>query len=196
MGLLAIALPVTLAVFGFILCDCIEIQDSISDYYSLRTRDVLVGILLAVAVFLFAYQGYPRTADDPKLLPTDNFFGRLACVFAIGVAYFPNSGDNLDQIVHFVSSAGMFLVLAYFSLFLFTKTVPGGTSTGWKRTRNVIYVACGLAILACIALIVVNNLAFDDTSLADIKPVFWLESLALWAFGISWLVKGGFSQRG
>ena len=36
-----------------------------------------------------------------------------------------------------------------------------------------------------------NNLAFDDTSLSDIEPVFWLESLALWAFGISWLVKGG-----
>jgi hypothetical protein len=22
------------------------------------------------------------------------------------------------------------------------------------------------------------------------RPVFWLESIALWAFGISWLVKG------
>jgi hypothetical protein len=33
-------------------------------------------------------------------------------------------------------------------------------------------------------------LLLKDTAIAAIKPVFWLESLALWAFGISWFVKG------
>lgn len=59
-GLLGIALPIILVVWGFFLCECIDIQDSISDYYSLRTRDALVGILLAVGVFLFTYKGYER----------------------------------------------------------------------------------------------------------------------------------------
>jgi hypothetical protein len=30
----------------------------------------------------------------------------------------------------------------------------------------------------------------SDTAFAAWKPVFWLESLALWAFGFSWLIKG------
>jgi len=51
-------------------------------------------------------------------------------------------------------------------------------------------VACGIVIVACIVLMLVNGFFLDDTSLEDIKPVFWLESLALWAFEVSWLVKG------
>ncbi len=46
MGILAVALPIVLAVWGFAICECIEIQNSISDYYHLRTRDVFVGVLV------------------------------------------------------------------------------------------------------------------------------------------------------
>ena len=179
LGGLGVLLPVILVLWGFALCECIEIQDSISDYYVLRTRDALVGILLAIGFFLFTYRGYERK---------DNFAGYLACLFALGVALFPNSGDDWEQAVHFVSAAGLFLVLSYFSLSLFTKT--GVSPTPQKRVRNRIYVTCGLIILGCIALIAVNNWVLEDTSLSDIKPVFWLESLALWTFGISWFVKG------
>ena len=190
LGLLAMALPVILVVWGFFLCECIEIQDSISDYYSLRTRDALVGILLALGVFLLTYRGYPRQADDHKFLPSDNIVGRLACVFAVGVAYFPNSGGDWERVVHFISAGGLFVMLAIFSLFLFTKTKMGVPPSPKKKIRNKIYVACGLVIVACIVLMLLNGLVLDDTSLEDLKPVFWLESFALWAFGISWFIKG------
>lgn len=42
-GVLGVALPVVLAVWGFALCRCFEVQLSISDYYELRTRDAFVG---------------------------------------------------------------------------------------------------------------------------------------------------------
>jgi hypothetical protein len=29
-----------------------------------------------------------------------------------------------------------------------------------------------------------------NQALKSLKPVFWLETIALWAFGISWLTKG------
>ncbi len=45
-------------------------------------------------------------------------------------------------------------------------------------------------MLACITAIVLFYAFLQDTSLAALKPVFWLESLALWAFGWSWFVKG------
>jgi hypothetical protein len=45
-------------------------------------------------------------------------------------------------------------------------------------------------MLACIVLIAVYELFLSGTGLAELKPVFWLESLALWAFGLSWMTKG------
>jgi hypothetical protein len=178
-GVLGVALPVVLAVWGAIRCGCFEIQPSISDYYALRTRDAFVGILFAIAWFLYAYRGYDRH---------DDLAGDLACVFALGVALFPNSGAAWEKALHFGSAVCLFLVLSYFALFLFTKS--GGVPTPEKRLRNRVYRICGVCMLICIGLIGVYYWRLQDTAVAGLKPVFWLESLALWAFGISWFVKG------
>jgi hypothetical protein len=45
-------------------------------------------------------------------------------------------------------------------------------------------------MLACIVAIPLYYALLEATFVASIKPVFWLESLALWAFGWSWFVKG------
>ena len=45
-------------------------------------------------------------------------------------------------------------------------------------------------MLACIFLIPIYNTLLDETSIVAIKLVFWLESIALWAFGWSWAIKG------
>jgi hypothetical protein len=178
-GALGVALPVVVALWGLALCTCGALQPSISDYYGLRTRDAFVGILFTIGWFLFTYKGYDRT---------DDIAGNLACLFALGVALFPNSGTSLEKTVHFGSAFALFLVLAYFSLFLFTKS--GGNPTLQKRTRNRVYKTCGVSILMCIALIGFYYWRLSDTAVASAKPVFWLESLALWAFGFSWFVKG------
>jgi hypothetical protein len=77
----------------------ISLLDSISDYYSLRTRDAFVGVLFVVAWFLFAYRGYERK---------DDLAGDLACLFALGVALFPNSGEDWEKVIHFSSAAAFF----------------------------------------------------------------------------------------
>jgi hypothetical protein len=59
-----------------------------------------------------------------------------------------------------------------------------------KKIRNGIYKACGVIMLACIASIALYYAFLRETPVSVIKPVFWLESLALWAFGWSWFVKG------
>lgn len=178
-GVLGVALPLVLALWGFAVLDGIRIQPSISDYYSLRTRDALVGILFAVGWFLFTYRGYERT---------DDIAGNLACLFAIGVALFPDSGAPWERVIHFASATALFLTLSYFALFLFTKS--GGSPTPMKRARNRVYRTCGVIMLACIAGIGLYSALLQDTPLAAFKPVFWLESAALWAFGVSWFVKG------
>ena len=179
-GVLGISLPLILAVWGLALCGCL--QPSISDYYSLRTRDVLVGVLFTIAWFLFAYRGYERE---------DDIAGDLACLFALGIALFHNSGAMAEEIIHYSCTAGFFLVLAYFSYFLFTKSA--GSPTPQKLIRNAIYRTCGIGIVACIVFIGLIGLYrhfWDVTAISRLQPVFWLESLALWFFGWSWFVKG------
>jgi hypothetical protein len=95
-------------------------------------------------------------------------------------------------VIHFIFSGLFFITLAYFSLGLFTKTDPTRTPTPQKLMRNRVYVVCGYTILAAIALIAIYIVLPSEirTYLDQIKPVFWLESIAVVAFGISWLVKG------
>ena len=90
--------------------------------------------------------------------------------------------------MHFASAAALFLVLSYFSLILFTKSGPAQTPQ--KKRRNRIYRVCGVVMLLCIISIGLYSWLLDDTAVSSLNPVFWLESFMLWAFGISWFVKG------
>src|SRR5262252_370496 len=78
-GIIGTSLPFVLVLGKFIL-EGPGIQPSISDYYYTVMRNVLVGSLCAIGVFLMSYRGYERK---------DDIAGDLACVFAIGVAIFP-----------------------------------------------------------------------------------------------------------
>jgi hypothetical protein len=73
---------------------------------------------------------------------------------------------------------------------LFRKTNPAKQMSERKKERNVVYTACGYTILVCIGLIIVDVVFFRDSVLQTIDPVFWLESAAVIAFGVSWLTKG------
>jgi hypothetical protein len=178
-GVLGVSLPVVLAVWGFALEGRVEFLPSISDYYALRTRDVLVGVLFTIAWFLFTYRGYDRR---------DDIAGNLACVFALGVALFPNVGPWAAPTIHFVSAGLLFLVLAYFSLFLFTESAP--SCTRGKVMRNRVYRTCGVAMLACIVGIALSKAFISRATLEHWPIVFTFETIALWAFGYSWFVKG------
>ena len=61
-GYLGIAFPFVLA-FGAMLFHGPGIESSISSYYHTAVRDVFVGILFAIAVFLMSYKGYDRKDD-------------------------------------------------------------------------------------------------------------------------------------
>lgn len=186
-GIIGTALPFVLVVGRWVL-DGWGIQSSISAYYYTSMRDVFVGSICAIGVFLLSYRGYER-ADD--------IAGNLACVFAAGLALLPTSpltgasaAQTLVGHIHLTCASAFFLTLAYFSLVLFRKTNPAKQMTGRKKERNVVYTVCGYTILACIALVAVDFAFLKDSAVQAIDPVFWLESAAVLAFGISWLTKG------
>ena len=187
LGVLGLSLP-PLVWAGTVLLDSrTELLSSVSAYYDTSMRDVLVGFEFAMAWFLFSYRGYER-ADD--------IAGDWACFFFLGVALFPTTSDNeIIRTVHAVCAAGLFLSLSYFCLRLFTKTEPGGKRSEEKKARDKIYVSCGVVMLFCIALVAVNHLFLRGTAISRIQPVFWLETVAMTAFGISWITKGEWLRK-
>ena len=162
--------------------------------------NVFVGTLCAIGVFFCAYRGYTKGTGD-----NDDRVGNLAGVCAIVVALFPtepSGGIDLPGTfagsVHVVFAALLFLTLAYFSLVLFTKSDPDRPRSPEKQKRDRVYRLAGYTILASIALIGilggVRALGLVSQEVVQAveawNPAFWLESIALIAFGISWAVKG------
>ncbi|MBU0489604.1 MAG: DUF998 domain-containing protein [Bacteroidetes bacterium] len=193
-GILGISLPIVLVAGSFIFGGQSEIQSSISEYYFTNMRDFYIGILCAIAFFMFSYRGYGK--DDTAA-------GVLASIFALGVAFFPTTCPDsklstqlahavspMVNNLHLISAICLFLVLAYFSFFLFTKMDVSPTKQ--KLIRNKVYRICGIIMLACIVLLVLYFQLADRTitQIEPYLPVFWIETLALFAFGTSWLIKG------
>ena len=190
-GWLGIAFPFLLVLGAWILFRT-GIQFSLSSYYNTGMRDVFVGTLCVIGFFLLSYRGYDH----------DNFIGNLGCIFALGTALFPTAhgrvapgGTDLAGILHFVFAALFFGTLIYFSWVLFPKTHKNEQPEKRKLQRNMIYKACGWVMFICIFILIPIYLLLRGTFAAGLDryaPAFWLETIGIVAFGISWLTKGQF----
>jgi hypothetical protein len=214
-GLLAILLPVLTAV-GY----CVlggqrgGFLDSISESYYTLMRDVFVGTLCMEAFFLYAYRGYNRLEDRLfnvlavlcvviaffSMNPTEGAPGvdtapPPACYHAIRMT--PTCSILLNNRVlmshyevfgwiHIGAAAALFMSLGYVSYFLFTRTGSDKPSPR-KLRRNMTYRACGVAIWASLA--IYSLLALLKVQ-SNWPLLFIAETICLFAFGFSWLVKG------
>lgn len=178
-GWIGLLLPFVLIIGGF--CFNQGFEDSISDYYYTQMGDVFVGSLFAIALFMFFYTGYDEI---------DNITGNFAGVFAIGTALFPTPrefGPNVITSPHFAFAALLFTTLAFFSFFIFTR---GDKKNNQKIKRNRIYRTCAIVMVLSLALSALFLILFADT-FSNTNLFFWGETIALVAFGVSWLTKGG-----
>ncbi len=229
-GILGFAFPIVLAVGAVLLGDCKGFQDSISDYHNVNMRDVFVGLFSAISLFLFVYSGYDKL---------DSFMAKSAGILGFLVCIFPDDIDDnpcaiqVDQnipdwfsTVHFTAAVLFFLVLSYFSIFLFTKSKKDNElidaknkSIAWlawysiktffqkqkparkaeekaentdeKEKRNKIYRWCGYIIILCLLILAAFFIAGKpDFKIIIFPPVYFFETVALWAFAFSWFVKG------
>jgi hypothetical protein len=161
--------------------------DSVSAYYYTGAVGVFVGILFALALFLFTYGGYKKYLSD-------RIVGKIGGACALGVALFPTAAppglsepswwSETTMMVHYVSAASLFGVFIVFALWLFRKTeVPKGEELGkGKVLRNRIYLVCGVVMVVCVL--------WAGSSYWTQAPIFLPEIIALIAFAVSWLVKG------
>jgi hypothetical protein len=116
------------------------------------------------------------------------------------------SGDSENQFqlfskvdyLHFGSAGVLFATLAFFCFFVFTRVIdehhrPGGAVTPEKARRDTVYNWSGRAIVVAIAVIVTNAIFGADWEWWDnYNMTFIMETVVLWAFGLSWAVKGRF----
>lgn len=105
--------------------------------------------------------------------------------------------------VHFGSAALLFGFLAFYCFVVFTRVIPeqhldaDGQLKPAKSRRNAIYVWSGWVIVACMAAMAVKSVGAYVAGAPwpwwnEINATFWSEAFALWAFGLSWMVKGRF----
>ncbi len=204
-GVLGITLPFILVGGSFLFGDCKEVQSSISTYYYTNMRNIFVGFNCAVALFLFAYRGHDWR---------DNITGTLGCIAVLGVAFLPckiNAADPsclftsiihppLFGVLHNSCALLYFTILIVYSLFLFPKTHMDMVTREkkfmgrQKKKRNMVYYICGSFMTLSLLLIIAYLLLLKDAypNLQKLHPAFWLESVVLFSFGITWLTKGQF----
>ncbi|MBL7942885.1 MAG: hypothetical protein JNM00_08970 [Flavobacteriales bacterium] len=194
-GVMGMTLPFVVVMLSGIFGGCDQLLDTISHYYFSAAGDVFVGILCAVALFFFSYQGYE---DDRR----DRIATNIAAVGALCVALSPTNpmtepaceviffNDNsVRAFIHYGGATVLFCTLAFISYFLFTKSK--GDLTNRKLLRNRIYRWCAvIMVLSVVAIGLIGWLEHRRGQVFDGSPVFWLETLALVAFGISWFIKG------
>lgn len=144
-------------------------------------------ILGASGLLLITYKGYDK--QDAIICTLAGIFGLMICLFPCsneGYANIANVGTfnlpvKVSGVIHNISAIIFFLLLAYNSFFLFTKT--SGEMTEKKRKRNLIYKICGIGMAVSFILII-------PLTIFDVWGGTWVvETIALMFFGISWLTK-------
>lgn len=190
-GASGVLLPIVLGPIGWLVFG-IDIQDNMSSYYHTALRDVFVGTMCSIGIFLFCYRGYDWI---------ESWTANFGCLSALGVALFPldPNSDPLYQksligYLHTLSGGVFFLTLAFYSLFHF----PSAKDTQHEiarhvSVRNFIYRTSGIVILLSMAAMG----AFLFLMPLDWKRVlngynflFWMEWIAVWSFASAWLTKG------
>lgn len=197
-AVLSFFLPLSL--IGWSLISGEGLRGSISEYYYTPMRDVFVGTLCALALFLWSYRGYHPTNPE---LRVDRIVAKVASVAAALVALAPLKprqddwnctlvqcllGANTTYWVHNVSAVIFILALAVFCLILFPMSAIPRKDLG---VRLVTYGVCGATIVIAVLLMVLWTFLPVEIyfMLGRYKPILVLETIALSAFSISWFLR-------
>jgi hypothetical protein len=191
-GYLGVGLPLVLLILSVMPFYNTGIQGSISRYYYTNFREFFTGILCAVSLFLICYKGPEK---KPKIWKNDALLTNVAGVMAFLIALFPTNPEKCSEKVytitpwclewlgnlHYIFAGIFFITLAYVSIVIFPLGQKDETGSVSIVNENHIYIFCGLIIFVSACLIPFELFGYST---------FVLETIALLAFGITWLIKG------
>jgi hypothetical protein len=206
-GVLGMLLPILLWLFLWIVNGYTKVLPSISHYYFTRSNVIFIIVVSLIAIFLLVY----KKSKGGFLLST------LAAIGAILLLLFPTNAlikDCCDicnsvsiafienncfrNTFHYISAAVFLGSLALMSLFVFTNDnkeklihEPQSCTPSKVKQQNIVYRICGIIMILALLIIVIGsfNTPFKPIYNAN-NLTFWMETIAVEAFGFSWLVKG------
>jgi hypothetical protein len=204
-GLLGLLLPVVLV----LVVDVIEgknpaARGSFSVYYYSGAREIFVGTLCVVGVFLIGYKFSARSRDGA--ISRESKASTISGFGAVVVALFPTSrpdkslpltplqdalSENAVKNIHYIAAAVFILSLAYLCFYFAYAEGPKSqrpdksaqrlTPSQWQLFHRV----CGGFIIAAVA----GFGLVKVFQLPDRYALFITELVSTWAFAISWLAK-------
>jgi hypothetical protein len=175
------------------------IESSFSDYYYTSSGDLLVAFLCILGAFLFIYKGYNKK---------ENILSTVAGICGIFAAFSPTASENLRMSFsvhtplpevpkifgferHTIVAGLFFITLGVISLLCFPQTDVTKQMTTLKKKRNNIFKICGWIMLICVLIMAIYFVSDRfSTMFGKIPFIFIMETIATWAFGISWLTIG------
>ncbi|WP_019203537.1 hypothetical protein [Tsukamurella sp. 1534] len=178
-GWVGLSLPAVLLVAGVL--DG-HVQQSLSAYYYTDVGPYFTGTVCVIGVFLLAY----RFGDAA----VENVVTTVAGLAALGVAFFhaappdPTPTESVLAAVHLTCAGVLFALLGAIAVFLFPSDVP--PSKAWQAR---LYRALGFTIWAAIVAMVALN-ALVPEFYRRTNLFFWLESVCVIAFAVSFVLKG------
>ena len=170
-GLIAALLPVLLVIAGGY-----QTHDSMSSFYHDTvgpTRDILVGSLCAVGVFLFLFHG---------LSVVENWLLNLAGAAIIAVALIPSPGDTTygSALLHRGSAIVFFVLIGIVAIFLSKGRIKRLKDERKKRWFATAYNVAGAAMVALPGIVAV---------LHGRHWVLLAEWAGIWSFSAYWFLK-------
>lgn len=151
-----------------------------STYYTWEAGAVFMIVLGSASILLMYYDGYDKIDDILNTIA--GIFGLMICLFPcwtnmekVGTFQVPVA---ISSTIHNISAVLFFAILAYVSLFQFTKS--NGEIDKKKKARNVIYRICGVGMMGAFALLLLPSFYIQ---------IWLVETVALFFFGVSWLTK-------
>lgn len=187
MALLAAAFPALFLTSSF-LFGRTEFQTSISAYYWTHDleRNVFVGVLCAVGVFLLLYKGY--TVLEDRVLD-------VAGICAAGVAFFPmdESGDCAASgfSLHGAFAVTFFACIFFICIFMSRHSLGDIADRSRRATFHRAYWLCSGIMIGSIVLAVLSPVLPEQAvqTLCANSAIFWFEAVGVWAFSAFWYIK-------
>lgn len=202
-GLLGSLLPFILVLGWAALHGWWSLQGSLSAYYHTGMRDFFVGILAVVGILLLTYK-----IADKKV---DGVLSSLAGILALGVALVPTAipdglrptvtptpiqewlSEERSQVIHF-TCAGLFILCLMLLCVFFAYGELDPQTEEFDGRRGVVPPKAWFTVhLSMAILILLSALFIAVTQLVHVWETYSVlvgEAVAIWAFGVSWLLKG------
>jgi len=193
-GLVGILLPILLIAGNWLADAKVIVPSSMSGSYYTSTRDLFVGSLCALGVFLIAYR-HTKRQDRCTW---------IAGLCAIAVAFAPtaptpNTEAHWVNYLHHAAAGTLIFTLGLFCIVVFTdfskraRNLPQWATQARDSLRHHrlsgLYLVCGAIVFASGGLALYTGLRPTAWS-TGWPSLYCFEAIAVFAFGVAWVTAG------